>query len=127
MTTAGTCSRCQFQSPDFLYMLSYIGETETATAKEELMFLLGDGGYKMLSEVRPCSRGGLSGYEVFYATAHDRFQYYEARFDLPENRDGLVQLAVCLSLDRTQAPQANIFSLFASAEVQCALDGLRSV
>lgn len=127
MDWVGMRNRCQFESPDGLYTLSYIGETEAAAAREELMFLLGDGGYQMLSDIRPCNRGGLAGYEVFYATEHDRFQHYEARFDLPGNRDGLVQLAVCLSLDRAQSPQADILSVFASEDVQRALAGVRSV
>ncbi len=127
MGRVGMRNRCQFESPDGLYTLSYIGETEAAAAQEELMFLLGDSGYKTLSDIRPCNRGGLAGYEVFYATEHDRFQHYEARFDLPGNRDGLVQLAVCLSLDRAQDPQADILSVFASEDVQRALAGVRSV
>lgn len=98
-------------APDQSYNVRLYWEEDATGAEEELEDILDDGEYVILSPVAPLAVNDLEGFHVTYQSGG--YGYYEARFDLPPNEDGLDAFVVLVCTDEKetigQIPKRNEF------------------
>lgn len=87
-------------APDQTYNVRLYWEEASMGSEEELNDMLSDGEYVILSPVAPLTVNGLEGFHAAYQSGG--YGYYEARFDLSPNEDGLEAFIILVCTDRKE-------------------------
>lgn len=108
-------------APDRSYSVRLYWEEEATGAEEELEELLSDGEYVLLSPISPFTTNGLEGFHATYQSGG--YGYYEARFDLPPNGDGLAAFVILVCTNekdeiRRSVQREEFLALMGSVEAQ---------